>query len=78
MLFSEEYEEIARQIDREEKREEGIELGKEIILNELLRRGLITEEVVKEFSELPLWFLLLNIIKRNMRFVFTYSFSLLS
>ena len=52
MLFSEEYEEIAREIDREEKREEGIELGKEIILNELLRRGLITEEVVKEFSEL--------------------------
>lgn len=58
MLFTEEYEEIAREIDLEEKaaeaREEGREEGIEIALNVLLQKGYITEEVVKEFSELPL------------------------
>ena len=58
MLFTEEYEEIAREIDLEEKtaeaRKEGREEGMEIILNALLQKGYITEEVVKEFSELPL------------------------
>ena len=59
MLFTEEYEEIAREIDLEEKaaearkegREEGREEGIEIVLNALLQKGYITEEVVKEFSK---------------------------
>ena len=59
MLFTEEYEEIAREIDLEEKtaearkegHEEGREEGIEIVLNALLQKGYITEEVVKEFSK---------------------------
>ncbi len=51
MLFSEEYEEIAREIDHEEGRAEGRTEGRDAILKELLQKRYITEVVVKEFSK---------------------------